>query len=198
MMLVDAIVTDCQRGRPGAYGALFEKYKDLVHSVARRYSKDRAVSQDAAHDTFLKLFSVIGSFRGDSGFDAWLYRLVVNCCMDERRRTRRLTPLGDDLSGSIRARDASALDRLQRSESRGRVRAVVARLPAEHRILLRLRYTDELPYEEIAGILGCSPGTVGSKLNRVHKVLQRRLSPYCSSSLTTFPATSVRRKSRPA
>jgi RNA polymerase sigma-70 factor (ECF subfamily) len=176
-MLVDVIVKDCQRGRPGAYGALFEKYKDAVYSIARRYSKDHADSQDAAHDTFLKLFSVIGSFRGDSSFEAWLYRLVVNCCLDERRRTRRMTPLGDELMGVVRAPEASALEGLQCLQTRGHVRAAVARLPTAHRVLLRLRYTDELPYEEIARILGCSPGTVGSKLNRVHKVLERRLSP---------------------
>ena len=62
----DSIVKDCQQGRPGAYGVLFGKYKDTVYSVARRYSPSHSVSQDAAHDAVLKLFSAIGSFRGDS------------------------------------------------------------------------------------------------------------------------------------
>src|SRR3954451_13805398 len=101
------LIEECQRGQPDAYRALFEKYKDTVYSVALRFSGDPAVAQDIAQDTFLKLFSAIGTFRGDSNFESWLYRLVVNCCFDQKRRARRWAPLMDELLSVVRAPDIS-------------------------------------------------------------------------------------------
>jgi RNA polymerase sigma-70 factor (ECF subfamily) len=169
------LIEECRRGQQDAYRALFEKYKDTVYSVALRFSGDPAIAQDITQETFLKLFSVIGSFRGDSNFDSWLYRLVVNCCFDHKRKTRRWTPLVDELLSILQSPDLSVLDEVLRSEMSGQVRAVVASLPPEQRMVIVLRYTQGLSYEEIAAILGCSPGTIGSKLNRIHKILERRL-----------------------
>jgi len=170
------LIEECQRGQPDAYRALFEKYKDTVYSVALRFSGDPAVAQDIAQDTFLKLFSAIGTFRGDSNFESWLYRLVVNCCFDQKRRARRWAPLMDELLSVLKAPDVSALDAVLRSEMTGQVRAVVDTLRPEQRMVIVLRYTQGLSYEEIGEILGCSSGTIGSRLNRIHKALARRLS----------------------
>jgi RNA polymerase sigma-70 factor (ECF subfamily) len=170
------LIEECRRGQQDAYRALFDKYKDTVYSVALRFSGDTAVAQDIAQETFLKLFSALEGFRGDSNFESWLYRLVVNCCFDHKRKTRRWTPLFSELLSVLRAPDTSALDEVLRAEMSGQVRAVVASLPPEQRMVIILRYTQGLSYEEIAAILGCSPGTIGSKLNRIHKILERRLS----------------------
>jgi RNA polymerase sigma-70 factor (ECF subfamily) len=170
------LIEGCRRGDSDAFRALFEKYKDTVYSVALRYSGDAAVAQDIAQDTFLKLFSAIGSFRGDSSFESWLYRMVVNSCFDQKRRTRRLTPLLDGIIDALRTPGASVLDEVLRSEMSTYVRSVVDSLPGNQRMVVVLRYTQGLSYEEIAGILGCSSGTIASRLNRAHKVLERRLS----------------------
>jgi RNA polymerase sigma-70 factor (ECF subfamily) len=169
------LVEGCQRGEPDALRALFERHKDKVYSIALRYSGDRTVAMDIAQDAFLKLFSGIHSFRGDSSFDAWLYRIVVNSCFDQKRRARRLIPLVDGLRDALRAPGASALEEVLRSELSGRVRSAVEGLPPEQRIVIVLRYTQGLSYDEIAEILGCSAGTVASRLNRAHKILGRRL-----------------------
>jgi RNA polymerase sigma-70 factor, ECF subfamily len=169
------IIEQCQRGDPEAFRALFEKYKDLVYSVALRYSGDPAVAQDIAQDTFLKLFSAIGRFRGDSNFESWLYRMVVNSCFDQKRKTRRLTPLFDEVLSVLRTPDLSALDEILRAEMSTHVRSVIDSLAPDQRIAIVLRYTQGLSYDEIAEILGCAPGTIASRLNRAHKVLARRL-----------------------
>jgi RNA polymerase sigma-70 factor (ECF subfamily) len=169
------LVEGCQRGEPDALRALFERHKDKVYSIALRYSGDRTVAMDIAQDAFLKLFSGIHSFRGDSSFDAWLYRIVVNSCFDQKRGARRLIPLVDGLLDALRAPGASALEEVLRSELSGRVRSAVEGLPPEQRIVIVLRYTQGLSYDEIAEILGCSAGTVASRLNRAHKILGRRL-----------------------
>ena len=123
----------------------------------------------------MKLFSGIHGFRGDSSFEAWLYRIVVNSCFDHKRKTRRFMPMVDELLDGLRAPGKSALDEMLRSELSGRVRSAVAGLPPDQRIVIVLRYTQGLTYDQIAEILGCSTGTVASRLNRAHKILGRRL-----------------------
>jgi RNA polymerase sigma-70 factor (ECF subfamily) len=169
------LLEGCRRGEPEALRELFESHKDKVYSIALRYSGDSAVAMDTAQDVFLKLFSAIHNFRGGANFDSWLYRIVVNSCLDQKRRTRRLIPLVDGLLDALQSPGASALDQVVRSELSSRLRSAVARLPAEQRIVIVLRYTQGLSYDEIAEILGCSTGTVASRLNRIHKTLGRRL-----------------------
>ena len=170
------LIEGCRRGEREAFRALFEKYKDKVYSIALRYAGDETMAMDIAQETFLKLFAGIRSFRGDASFESWLYRLVVNSCFDQKRKTRRLMPLVDELLDALQAPDASVLDDVLRNELSSRVRSAVGSLPPEQRMVIVLRYTQGLSYDEIAAILGCSTGTVASRLNRVHKILERRLS----------------------
>ena len=187
------------------FRALFEKHKDRVYSIALRYSGDPAAAMDIAQDTFLKLMGrvdqrtsrrgdvgknsdaaaagcarVIDTYRAEASFEAWLYRIVVNACLDHRRSNRRLEPLVEGFLDFIqndlfRASKESALDDLLKDEMRQQVQEVVAKLPPDQRMVVILRYTEGLQYEEIAEVLGCSKGTVASRLNRAHKILERRL-----------------------
>jgi len=155
---------------------LFEAHRDKVYSIGLRYSGDAAVAMDIAQDVFLKLFACIKDFRGQSRFESWLYRMVANRCLDHQRQRRRLMPLVEDLLDGIRRRPESVLDDLLRAELERDVQNVVGSLPPEQRIVVVLRYTEGLSYDEIAEALNCSRGTVGSRLNRAHAVLERRLS----------------------
>ena len=172
------LIEGCRRGESEAFRALFERHKDKVYSIALRYSGDASVAQDIAQETFLKLFTGVRSFRGDSDFSSWLYRLVVNSCFDQKRRNRRLMPLLDEALAMLQTPQASAFDEILRAELRGHLRAVVEGLPDEQRMLLVLRYTQALSYDEIARILGASSGTIASRLNRIHRMLERRLSRF--------------------
>jgi RNA polymerase sigma-70 factor, ECF subfamily len=174
------VIEACQRGDEEAFHVLFETHKDRVYSIALRYAGDPAAAMDIAQDTFLKLLSSIGQFRGDASFESWLYRLVVNSCLDYHRKRRRFLPLLEDgleeALDRFRAPRESALSDLLREEQEERVQQVVAQLPEEQRMVVVLRYTEGLSYEEIADLLGCRRGTVASRLNRAHKALERRLS----------------------
>ena len=172
---IEEIVEACRRGDSEAFRTLFETYKDRVYSIALRYSGNPAVAMDIAQETFLKLLSRIGDYRAEASFDSWLYRLVVNSCIDDQRRGRRMTPFLDSLVDAVCAPAESVLHRMMRAQTEQRVQEVVARLAPDHRIVIVLRYTEGLSYDEIAKILGCSPGTVASRLNRAHKILERRL-----------------------
>lgn len=165
----------CRRGDPAAFRELFDLHKDKVYSIALRYTGDPGAAQDIAQDTFIKLFGALNKFRGDSSFESWLYRLVVNACFDHRRRERRLMPLVDSLLDLIRTPGANALDGMLRAETDDRIHAAVQSLPPDQRMAVVLRYTQSLSYEEIAAIVGCPPGTVASRLNRAHRTLEKRL-----------------------
>jgi RNA polymerase sigma-70 factor (ECF subfamily) len=169
------VVDACQRGDRDAFRTLFEAYQDKVYSIALRYSGDRAVALDIAQEIFLKLLSSIGEYRGNASFDTWLYRVVVNCCLDHRRRTRRIGLFLENLWQGFAAPRQSVLQDLMRAEMEEQVQRGVAGLSPEQRIAVALRYTQGLSYETIAEILNCSTGTVASRLNRAHKILERRL-----------------------
>lgn len=179
-MVLDAndreVIQGCQRGEHDAFRVLFETHKDKVYSIALRFSGNQAVAMDIAQDIFLKLLSRIQDFRGTASFDSWLYRLVVNSCLDHRRRGRRLLPFVAELLDARRGPCETVLHELLRAEWQERIQQAVDTLSPEQRIVIVLRYTEGLRYEEIAEILGCSKGTVASRLNRAHRVLGVRLS----------------------
>lgn len=171
------LIAACQRGDREAFRRLFEKYKDRVYSLALHFSGNEAVAQDVAQRIFLKLYTSIGQFRGDSHFTTWLYRMVFNACTDEQRKTRRLVPLE---GGAVMAADRRAERRPQEQAQFRRqigeaVRGALQGLKPELRQPLVLRYVEGLSYQEIAAAMGCSSGTVASRLNRGHKLLARQL-----------------------
>jgi RNA polymerase sigma-70 factor, ECF subfamily len=166
----------CQRGDRDALRELFEEYKDRVYSIAiYSMSGDEMAAADVTQQVFLKLMTRINQFRGDSQFATWLYRLVVNTCHDEQRNRRRFVSLADSFRHA-RAPGESPRARYARKELSGTVQAAVAQLKPKLRWPILLKYVEGLSYEEIANVLGCSKGTVASRLNRAHKALSSRLS----------------------
>lgn len=174
---IDAnVIAACQKGDRDAFRLLFENYKDRVFSIAvYSFGGDEAAAGDVTQQTFLKLMTAITQFRGESQFATWLYRLVVNACNDERRRRRRFLSLGESMPAS-RLEDRRPQEKhYARVELAGSVRAAINELKPKFRLPILLKYIEGLSYEEIAAVMGCSKGTVASRLNRGHKALARRL-----------------------
>jgi RNA polymerase sigma-70 factor, ECF subfamily len=176
--LIDGtIIEACQQGDRDAFQLLFETYKDKVFSIAVYSSGgDRAVADDVTQQIFLKLFTAIRQFRGDSEFTTWLYRLVVNACLDERRRRRRLLPWGETVAMRNPSEKKPQEKQYARLEVAEAVRAAIGELKPKFRLPILLKYIEGLSYEEIASVMGCSKGTVASRLNRGHSQLAKRLS----------------------
>ena len=166
----------CKRGDRVAFQQLFEAYKDKVYSVAFHFCGDESMASDAAQQVFLKLFSAIGQFRHDSEFTTWLYRIVVNTCVDEQRKRRRFVPFNPEVEVKNMVTRSSQEESYSRREVAASVKAAIADLSPKLRLVILLKYVEGLSYEEIAEALGCSKGTVASRLNRGHKTLARKLS----------------------
>ena len=168
-------IAACQRGDRHALRTLFDEYKDRVYSIAiYSLGGDQTSAADVTQQVFLKLMTRIQQFRGDSEFATWLYRLVLNTCRDEQRKQRRFVPLADSLF-PIAKPDKSPRANYARKEISERVQAAIGELKPKLRWPILLKYVEGMSYEEIGAVLGCSKGTVASRLNRGHKALSRKL-----------------------
>jgi RNA polymerase sigma-70 factor (ECF subfamily) len=171
-----AIIESCRSGDRDAFRALYDVYKDQVYSISLYFFHgDQAVAADITQQVFLKLITSIGQFRGDAEFSTWLYRLVVNACMDAARRRRPEAPISDRSHVNALPEQDSQEDHYARTQMANSVRAAVSTLPPKFRIAVLLRYFEDLSYEQMSKALHCSMGTVASRLNRGHKILAERL-----------------------
>jgi len=169
------VIEACKQGDRAAFHLLFEAHKDRVYSIALHYGNDEAMARDVTQQVFLKLFTTISQFRKDAEFTTWLYRMVANACIDEHRKRKRFVPFSPEIevkSMSAKGSQEEAYERKQVAES---VREAIAELTPKLRLPVLLKYVEGLSYDEIAEALGCSIGTVSSRLNRGHKMLARKL-----------------------
>src|SRR5688572_19294470 len=173
-----AIVEACRRGDREALRALYEAYKDKVYSIAFYFFHgDAAAASDVTQQVFLKLIGGMGRYRGDSAFSTWLYRVVVNACVDRSRRHRSEVAAEPAALESVPDAVISHEARLARREVARSIQDAIASLPPKLRIAILMRYFEELSYTEMAAALDCSIGTVSSRLSRGHRLLARKLAP---------------------
>ena len=175
--ITDDTIDACRRGDREAFRALYDAYKDKVYSICFYYFHgDPAAAADATQQVFLKLITNIGQFRGTADFSTWLYRLVTNTCVDGARLTRaRDARIAKEVVLDSLARPGSQEEDLVRAERAQSVQEALSALPSKFRLPLLLRYFDDLSYEEMAVALGCSMGTVASRLSRGHRMLASKL-----------------------
>ena len=172
----ERVIEACRQGDREAFRLLFETYKDRVFSIAAySFGGDETAASDVSQQIFLKLMTTIGQFRGDSAFTTWLYRLVVNACTDEQRKRRRFLPFGESTPMNKIEDRRPQEKHYAKLEVADSVQAAIKQLSPKLRMPILLKYVEGLSYEEIAGVLGCSRGTVASRLNRGHQALARRL-----------------------
>ncbi|MBZ5618305.1 MAG: sigma-70 family RNA polymerase sigma factor [Acidobacteriia bacterium] len=170
------IIESCRLGDRDAFRALYDLYKDRVYSIAVYFLHgDQAAASDVTQQVFLKLMTSIGQFRGDAEFSTWLYRLVVNACMDAGRRQKSDVVIADRSRMEAFAGPASQEEDYARAQMANSVRAAVSALPPKFRMAVLLRYFEDLSYEQMAEALHCSMGTVASRLSRGHRILAERL-----------------------
>jgi len=177
-----------QRGQPGAFDALFERYKDYVYRVAFFVTRNSGDAEEASQEAFLDLLRALPRFKldGPARFETWLYKITVNRCRSRFRRKRLPSADWDELADELVAGvngdpEHSALKR----ETRDTIWRAVDRLPDAQREVVALRYLSDLSYDEIAEALGINPGTVKSRLFYAHQALQQTLSPMANGLVRT-------------
>ena len=181
------LIEDLRAGDMTALADIVEKYKRLVYRLAFQITKNHEDANDVMQDTFLKVYESIHSFRKESAFETWLYRIVVNQAINlvNRRERHRAAPLSGTTENQIRSdlKRASNLRNdphlsVERKELQRQVTQAVNSLPIKHRMVVILHEFEGLTHAKIASILNCSEGTVRSRLHYARKKLRERLKSY--------------------
>jgi RNA polymerase sigma-70 factor (ECF subfamily) len=173
------LVAQARKGDREAFSELVRRYYERVYGTIYSLVGDRDDADDLAQEAFLKAYRSLSNFRGQSQFYTWVYRIGVNCCLDwmksrNRRKDVSLEREPWGLDGVFRHPQASDAGVL-RKELQAILEQAMETLPVEYRATLVLREIDGLAYDEIAYALGCSVGTVKSRLFRSRAQLREVL-----------------------
>lgn len=176
-----ALIDRCLAGETDAYGRLVHRYQDRLYGTLVHLLGSTQDAYDVAQDTFLLAWQNLATFRGDSAFYSWLFRIAHNAAVSFRRRNRRPVrsldpnseqPGDDPVDPRLTLDPASGM---VTDERRRIVQDALAELPEEYRTVLVLKELDGLRYEEIASLIGCPVGTVRSRIHRARTELRDKL-----------------------
>lgn len=164
-------------GFEAAFEQLFLRYRERVYSIAYRITCSSVDAMDVVQESFSLVFRKLDGFRSGSLFSTWLFRLVVNCSIDQRRRARargwQNTEQLDLVSESAPDPGETPAAAAEAREFGGQIQLAISMLSPKLRVILALRYLEDMSYEELAATLDLSLGTVKSRLARAHLALER-------------------------
>jgi RNA polymerase sigma-70 factor (ECF subfamily) len=183
------VIRRVRNGESEAFRFLVERYQGRAYRLALRVLRDEEAARDAVQDAFVKAYSALARFEGRSSFFTWFYRLVMNQCLDARRRDKSAREVAFEEGGGHELEPESSVEAvpevdgvsfapaasLMRKELLEHLARAVERLPPAARETLVLREVDGLSYAEIATTLGIPKGTVMSRLHYARKQLQKWL-----------------------
>jgi len=179
-----ALLERCRRGDVQAFEPLVEKYRQRVWRLAYHVLRDREEAWDAAQEAFIRAWSALDSFRGQSAFYTWLFRITMNVAMDRvRQRGARGRAFGtervpeEDWERTMVEQGEAPDDTASRIEERERIERALATLPEHHRTIIMMSDLEGLSYREIAEVLQIPMGTVMSRLHNARKRLRAALGP---------------------
>ena len=177
------LVARVQKGDKRAFDLLVIKYQHKVAAIVSRYIYDREEVKDIVQEAFIKAYRAIGSFRGDSQFYTWLYRIAVNTAKNFLVSRSRRPPASDIevedaeyFTGADNLRDMASPENLAfRDELQQVVDNAIQSLPEDLRTAVTLRELDGLSYEDIANVMDCPVGTVRSRIFRAREAIDKQV-----------------------
>ncbi|HMM54329.1 MAG TPA: RNA polymerase sigma factor RpoE [Candidatus Desulfobacillus sp.] len=180
------LVVRAQHGDQQAFGLLVSKYQRKLARLLSRLIRDPAEVEDVAQETFIKAYRALGSFRGDSAFYTWLYRIGINTAknflVSQGRRAPTRTEFdaeeAEGFDDGELLRDINTPERMLFSkEIAETVNAAMAALPEDLRTAITLREIEGMSYEDIARMMNCPIGTVRSRIFRAREAVAEKLRP---------------------
>jgi RNA polymerase sigma-70 factor (ECF subfamily) len=178
------LVEQSKQGDEEAFGVLVKKYKTKVFNLAYSFTRDRETADDLAQEVFIKVYYALEKFKFQSGFGTWLYRIAVNHLKDYLRKHAKERHVSIEALGREPALSDDEIKKKERAQETADRKKLLYEslrsLPEKYQVILNLRDIQGHSYEEIAGILKLSPGTVDSRLHRARKILRKKIAPFLS------------------
>lgn len=176
-----AVIERCKKGDLQAFRTLVERHQRAVYAVVSRILMNPEDIEDTVQETFLQGYRSIASFRGDSSFGTWICRIAIHAAFKHSKDLGKhlAFSLDDDEMATdaiLRSSEPGPEELLQQSEREKAIRKAVMALPEKHRLVIALHYFDGLSCQEIAEYVGCSVGTIWSRLHYASKKLKEDLS----------------------
>jgi RNA polymerase sigma-70 factor, ECF subfamily len=162
-------------GDARAFEELVIGYQHRVFGVALRMLGSRAEAEEIAQEVFLRAYRAIREFRGEARLGTWLYGIAARLCLNRLASPDRRLARGDEALADVAAPTPDAAGAAERAELDAALRAAIAELPEDRRLVLVLRDVEGLSYDEIAETLAIDPGTVRSRLHRARLQLKEKL-----------------------
>jgi len=167
-----ALVGAAKRGDMAAFEELVGRHRDKIYARAYSVVRNEEEAIDLSQEAWVKAWQRLRQFQGESSFSTWITRIVINLCLDHLRRRKRqptdsLDSINEDSGGVERYMPAVTVnptERLERGELRARIDAAMDKLSHAHRTVLVLHEFEQMEYKQIAKTMGCSIGTVMSRL----------------------------------
>jgi RNA polymerase sigma-70 factor (ECF subfamily) len=167
-----ALVKAAQKGDTDAFEELVARHRDKIYARAFSMMRNEDEAIDLSQEAWVKGWQRLAQFHGESSFATWITRIVINLCLDElrkqkRHRTESIEEMDEESGGVERQMPVvttNPTERLERGELRQRIDKALGHLSNEHRTVLVLHEFEEMEYKEIAKTVGCSIGTVMSRL----------------------------------
>jgi RNA polymerase sigma-70 factor (ECF subfamily) len=189
------LIERSRNGDVAAFEPLVEKYRDRAWRLAFNVLRDREDAWDVTQEAFVRAWQALPSFRGQSAFYTWLFRIVVNVASDRaRQRAARGRAFGtervpeEDWERAMVDQGAAPDDEARRAQERERIKRALAALPEHHRTIIMLSDLEGLSYREIAEVLDIPMGTVMSRLHHARKRLRDVLGPMLTVLLLVLGA----------
>ena len=181
------LVKRVQAGEVAAFDTLICKYRERVFGVIYNMTSNREDAADLTQDAFIKAFQSINRFQGQSSFFTWLYRIAVNSTLTHLRKSRLRSFFSfekineEDKSAEVidKITDKAGVEReVLIKELQEKLNEAMQKLSTKHRTVVTLFEIDGLSHEDIVDVVGCSVGTVRSRLHYAKQLLQSELEPY--------------------
>jgi RNA polymerase sigma-70 factor (ECF subfamily) len=172
------LIGECLQGRTEAFGVLVQRYQDRLYNTVYRLLDNAEDAKDAVQEAFLNAYQSLETFKGDSLFFTWLYRIAVNTAFSLKRKQRATLSIyqGGEGGGGQEPHDPSLTSQpehaLETADEERRVQNALNRLSAEHRVVLIMKDMEGQKYEVMAEVLGVPIGTIRSRLHRARMELR--------------------------